>query len=59
MKPVSVVAIDGPAALAPFVGGDPVETLAPAGANHFDVVTPGTVNGDAVADFAAAKAFTR
>lgn len=121
IKPVSVVAIDGPAALAPFVGvdaqvcpepvivplmggtpvqrpaeyrlaspadhlplglkqlvvvgefapflqpyigaakagGDPVETLAPAGANHFDIITPGTPNGEAVADFVAAKAFVK
>lgn len=117
VKPVAVAAIDGPAALAPFVGvdarvcgrpvivplmggapadkpaeyklaspadhlplglrqlvvvgefgpfmnpyiaavkasGDPVDTLAPEGANHFDIVTPGTPNGDAVADFVAQR----
>lgn len=113
VHPVSVVAIDGPGALAPFIGldsqvcgqpvivplmggtpatrpaeyriatpqdhlplgikqllvkgelgammepyeaaartaGDPVRTLAPAGANHFDIVTPTTKNGQAVAAF--------
>ena len=33
--------------------GDPVRTLAPPGADHFDVVTPGTANGRAVVDFVA------
>lgn len=119
IRPVSVVAIDGPAALAPFIGidamacpggpvivpfmggtpaerpqeykiaspadhlplgvhqllvggelgplmrpymaaarlsGDAVDVLEPAGANHFDIVTPGTVNGEAVVDFIASKA---
>lgn len=119
VRPVSVVAIDGPAALAPFVGidaqacggepvivplmggtpaerpgdygvaspadhlplglhqllvgadfaplmqpyvkaaqasGDRVDLLEPKGANHFDIVTPGTPNGEAVLDFIAAKA---
>lgn len=118
VRPVTVVAIDGPAALAPFVGidadvcgapvivplmggtpqekpaayniaspadhlplglrqlsveaelgdlmqpynaavrasGDPIEILRPPGANHFDIVTPGAPNGEAVADFIAAKA---
>lgn len=118
VKPVTVVAIDGPAALAPFVGidaevcgapvivplmgggpqerpreydlaspanhlplgirqlsveaelgdlmqpynaavrasSDPIEVLRPSGANHFDIVTPGTVNGEAVADFIAQNA---
>lgn len=121
VRPMTVVAIDGPAALAPFVGidaqvcgmpvivplmggspadkpdayrtaspaahlplglrqllvvgefkpfmapyiaaakasGDPVETLAPDGANHFDIVTPGSPNGKAVADFIAARAFAK
>lgn len=36
--------------------GDTVDVLEPANANHFDIVTPGTPNGDAVADFIAAKA---
>lgn len=119
VKPVSVVAIDGPAALAPFVGidaevcgapvivplmggtpaerpdayriaspadhlplgvrqllveaalgglmkpyvaaakaaGDTVEVLEPAQANHFDIITPGTTNGEAVADFIRTRAF--
>lgn len=119
VKPVSVVAIDGPGALAPFVGideevcgqpvivplmggtpkekpdayrlaspadhlplgtrqllveaalgdlmkpyaaaarasGDKVEELAPANANHFDIITPDSANGKAVADWIAAKAF--
>lgn len=39
--------------------GDALRVLAPAGANHFDVVTPATPNGRAVADFVAANAFTR
>lgn len=118
VRPVSVVAIDGPGALAPFVGtdaevcgapvivplmggtpaerpaeyalaspqqhlplglkqlvvgaafapllrpyiaavragGDSVEAIEPPAANHFDIVTPGTPNGDAVLDFIAAKA---
>jgi acetyl esterase/lipase len=46
-----------PYAAAARKAGDPVEELAPAGANHFDIITPGTTNGDAVADFIAAKAF--
>lgn len=37
--------------------GDEVLILSPAKANHFDIVTPGTVNGDAVADWIAANAF--
>jgi acetyl esterase/lipase len=118
VRPVAVVAIDGPAALAPFVGidaevcggpvivplmggtpqerpkeyalaspadhlplglrqlsvegelgdlmqpynaavgasSDSIEVLRPPGANHFDIVTPGTRNGEAVADFIAQKA---
>lgn len=118
VEPVSVVAIDGPATLAPFVGidsqvcgepvivplmggtpaerpveyaiaspqdhlplgmrhlivpgdladlmepyiaavhasGDPMEVLAPPGANHFDVVTPTTSNGQSVVDFIATRA---
>lgn len=54
------------AELAPFMedyvaqaraSGDPVTTLRPAGANHFDIVTPGTPNGEAVADWIRANAF--
>ena len=118
VRPVSVVAIDGPGALAPFVGvdaqvcgrpviiplmggtpaakpaeyriaspadhlplgipqllvaadlgdlmkpyiaaarasGDPVQVLQPAGANHFDIVTPATPNGQAVITFIATQA---
>lgn len=119
LRPVSVVAIDGPAALAPFIGidkqacdgrsvivplmggtpaerpaeyklatpadhlplgmrqlwvgadfaqlgrpyvaaarasGDPVDVLEPPNANHFDIVTPGLPNGEAVLDFIATKA---
>jgi len=37
-------------------GGDAVEVLVPANANHFDIVTPNTPNGMAVIDFIAAKA---
>ena len=36
--------------------GDPVEVLAPANANHFDIVTPATANGAAVVDFIATRA---
>lgn len=36
--------------------GDTVEVLVPAKANHFDIVTPNTVNGAAVVDFIATKA---
>ncbi len=121
VRPVSVVVIDGPTTLAPFVGadaevcgkpvivplmggtpaekpaeyriaspadhlplgerqvivlgsltpyikpyvaaaraaGDPVDALEPAGANHFDIITPSTPNGKAVADFVAAKALAK
>jgi acetyl esterase/lipase len=121
LKPASVVAIDGPAALAPLVGidtqfcgapviapfmggapderpeaynlaspanhlplgvrqlaveaelgglmqpynsavrasGDPIEVLRPDKANHFDIVTPGSPNGEAVLDFIAAKALPK
>lgn len=34
-------------------GGDKVETLVPLNANHFDVVTPATPNGQAVINFVA------
>ena len=37
--------------------GDSVLVLTPPRANHFDVVTPATPNGRAVADFVAANAF--
>lgn len=37
--------------------GDTVRTLSPPGANHFDIVTPGTPNGEAVADWIKANAF--
>ena len=121
IRPASVVAIDGPGALAPFVGidaqvcgrpvivplmggtpaarpaeyriatpqdqlpfgimqllvkgelgdlmtpyeaaakaaGDTVLTLTPPGANHFDIVTPATPNGQAVVTFIAKNAFTK
>ncbi len=54
------------AALGPFMvpytaaakaAGDPVAVLEPADANHFDIITPGTANGKAVADFIAREAF--
>ncbi len=38
-------------------GGDPVKTLRPAGANHFDIVTPSTPNGAKVVDWIVANAF--
>jgi len=121
VRPASVVAIDGPGALAPFVGvdaqvcgrpvivplmggtpverpaeyhlaspedhlplgmtqllvegelgelmkpyvaaakasGDSVHVLAPDRANHFDIVTPATANGQAVVDFIATHALPR
>jgi len=37
--------------------GDPVEVFAPPSPNHFDVVTPGLPNGEAVADWIVAQAF--
>lgn len=37
--------------------GDQVLTLTPPGADHFDIVTPGTPNGEAVADWIKANAF--
>ena len=42
-----------PYVAAATAGGDPVKTLVPPGANHFDVVTPATTNGRAVVDFVA------
>ena len=39
--------------------GDSVQSLAPPNANHFDVVTPSTVNGRAVVDFIVAKALPK
>lgn len=121
VKPASVVAIDGPGALAPLVGadaqfcglpvivpfmggspadkpgpydiaspanhlplgvrqlaveaelgglmqpynsavrasGDSIEVLRPEKANHFDIMTPGSPNGEAVLDFIAAKALPK
>lgn len=49
-------------AIAPYAqgakaAGDEVLVLSPEKANHFDIVTPGTPNGDAVADWIAANAF--
>ena len=53
--------------LAPFMkgyveaaraSGDPVKTLSPPGANHFDIVTAGATNGEAVADWIKANAFS-
>lgn len=37
--------------------GDPVEVLSPAGADHFDIITPDTPNGAAVVDLIATRAF--
>jgi alpha/beta superfamily hydrolase len=37
--------------------GETVLSLAPAGADHFNIVTPGTSQGDAVADWLAANLF--
>jgi len=39
--------------------GDPVETLTPPGADHFDIITPPTKNGQAVIDFIVTRAFER
>lgn len=43
-------------AAAARASGDTVELLAPAKANHFDIVTPNTPNGAAVVDFIATQA---
>ena len=40
-------------------GGDKVAVLTPPGADHFDVVTPGTPTGDAVVAWIAKEAFGR
>ncbi len=48
-----------PYAEAAKAAGDRVEVLEPVGANHFDIVTPGTPNGDAVIDFIATKALPK
>ncbi len=37
--------------------GDPVEVLVPAGADHFDIITPAKPNGVKVLDFITEKAF--
>lgn len=47
--------------MAPYIAaakasGDPVTTLSPKGANHFDVVTPSSPNGQAVVDFISRNA---
>lgn len=39
--------------------GDPTEELAPAGADHFDIIVPSTSNGSKVIDFIASRAFAR
>lgn len=46
-----------PYAAAAKASGDTVEELVPPGANHFDIITPGSPNGKAVADWIAARAF--
>lgn len=46
-----------PYAAAARAKGDAVEELAPPNANHFDIITPGSANGKAVADWIAANAF--
>jgi hypothetical protein len=48
-----------PYAEAAKAAGDPVAMLTPAGANHFDIITPATPNGAAVADFVVANAFVK
>lgn len=48
-----------PYAQAARAKGDAVEELAPPNANHFDIITPGSPNGEAVADWIAATAFKR
>jgi acetyl esterase/lipase len=48
-----------PYAEAARAAGDTVEELAPANANHFDIITPGSPNGKAVAGWIAANAFKR
>ena len=39
--------------------GEKILSLAPKGANHFDVVTPGTANGDAVVDWLVDNLFAK
>lgn len=46
----------GPYAEGVRAAGDPVQTLTPPGANHFDIITPGLPNGEAVADWIVAHA---
>ncbi len=48
-----------PYAEAARANGDAVDVLEPDNADHFDIVTPGTPNGDAVLDFIAAKSLAR
>jgi len=42
---------------AALASGDTVVKLAPGGADHFNIITPGTPQGKQVADFIAAQAF--
>lgn len=60
--PQFIVQADFKPFLGPYVAGaraagDRVETLSPPKANHFDIVTPGTPNGDLVADWIVYHAF--
>jgi acetyl esterase/lipase len=59
--PQSLVLSDLTDLMKPYVAaaqaaGDPVRTLAPPNANHFDVVTPATPNGQATVDFVVGDA---
>ena len=61
LRQYAVLAEFGPL-MKPYVAaattaGDRVEAIEPAGANHFDIITPGSANGAAVVDFIASKAF--
>lgn len=48
-----------PYAAAAKAKGDDTEVLAPAGADHFDIIVPDTANGAKVIDFIATRAFTK
>jgi pimeloyl-ACP methyl ester carboxylesterase len=50
-------AMTAPYTQAALAAGDTVVKLAPGGADHFNIITPGTPQGKQVADFIAAQAF--
>lgn len=48
-----------PYAAAARAAGGPIEELAPAGADHFDIVTPGLPDGAKIGDFIVTRAVAK